>query len=128
MLVPGETTGFGRTAAGVPVVLLPGAPAAWLLSYQLFAGRAIRRLGGRDPALPYRSRTVTTARKIVSSIGATEICPVCLRSDGRIGPIASFAEIGLMAAVQADGFVIIPGASEGYPSGASVTAYLYDEC
>ena len=82
-LVSGETTGFGRTAAGVSVVLLPSAPAACLLSYELFAGRAIRRLGGRDPALPYRSRTVTTARKIVSSIGATEICPVRLRSDGQ---------------------------------------------
>jgi molybdopterin molybdotransferase len=126
-LVSGETTGFGRTAAGVCLVLLPGAPAACLLSYELFAGRAIRRLGGRDPALPCRSRMVTTARKIVSSIGATEICPVCLRSDGRIEPIVSFAEIGLMAAVQADGFIIIPEASEGYPSGASVTAYLYDE-
>jgi molybdopterin molybdotransferase len=127
-LVSGETTGFGRTAAGACLVLLPGAPAACLLSYELFAGRAIRRLGGRDPALPYRSGTVTTARKIVSSIGATEICPVRLRSDGRIEPIVSFAEIGLMAAVQADGFIIIPEASEGYPSGASVTAYLYDEC
>lgn len=110
------------------LVLLPSAPAACLLSYELFAGRAIRRLGGRDPALPYRSRTVTTARKIVSSIGATEIRPVRLRSEGRIEPIVSFAEIGLMAAVQADGFIIIPEASEGYPSGASVTAYLYDEC
>jgi molybdopterin molybdotransferase len=127
-LVSGEMTGFGRSAAGVSIVLLPSAPAACLLSYELFAGRAIRRLGGRDPALPYRSRMVTTARKIVSSIGATEICPVRLRSDERIEPIASFAEIGLMAAVQGDGFIIIPEASEGYPSGVSVTAYLYDEC
>ncbi len=126
-LVSGETTGFGRTAAGVSVVLLPSAAAACLLNYELFAGRAIRRLGGRDPELPYRSRMVTTARKIVSSIGATEICPVRLRSDERIEPIVSFAEIGLMAAVQADGFIIIPEASEGYPSGASVTAYLYAE-
>jgi molybdopterin molybdotransferase len=127
-LVSGETTGFGRTAAGACLVLLPGAPAACLLSYELFAGRAIRRLGGRDPALPYRSHTVTTARKIVSSIGATEIYPVRLRSDGRIEPIVSFTEIGLMAAVQADAFIIVPEASEGHPSGASVTAYLYDEC
>jgi molybdopterin molybdotransferase len=126
-LVSGETTGFGRTAAGECLVLLPSAPAACLLSYELFAGRAIRRLGGRDAGLPYRSRMVTTARKIVSSIGETEICPVRLRSDGRIEPIVSFAEIGLMAAIQADGFVIIPEASEGYPSGASVAAYLYDE-
>lgn len=127
-LVSGETTGFGRTEAGVSVVFLPSAPVACLLSYELFAGRAIRRLGGRDPELPYRSRTVTTARKIVSSIGATEICPVRLRSDERIEPIVSFAEIGLMAAVEADGFIIIPEASEGYPLGTTVTAYLYGKC
>jgi molybdopterin molybdotransferase len=126
-LVPGETAGFGRTAAGMPVLLLPGTPAACLWSYELFAGRAIRRLGGRDPALPYRSRLVATARKIVSSIGTTEICPVRLRSDGGVEPIASFAEIGLMAAAGADGFVIVAETSEGYPQRASVTAYFYDQ-
>jgi molybdopterin molybdotransferase len=127
-LVPGETAGFGRTAAGVPVLLLPGGSAACLWSYELFAGRAIRRLGGRDPALPYRSRTMTTARKIVSSIGTTEICPVRRRPDGQIEPVASFAEIGMMAAAQADGFLIVSEASEGYAQGASVTPYFYDAC
>jgi molybdopterin molybdotransferase len=124
-LVPGETIGFGRTSAGMPVVLLPGMPAACLWSYELLAGRAIRRLGGRDPRLPYCTRLATIARKIVSSIGVTEICPVRVRSDREIEPIAGFAESGLMAAANADGFVIVPEASEGYPQGASVTAYLY---
>jgi len=125
-LIPGETTGFGRIAAGVPVVLLPDPPAACLWSYELFAGRAIRRLGGRDPGLPYRKRTMMIARKIVSSIGMTEICPVSLRTECEIEPIPGFIESGLMGAVAADGFVVVPEASEGYPRGASVTAYLYD--
>jgi len=125
-LIPGEKTGFGRIAAGVPVVLLPDPPAACLWSYELFAGRAIRRLGGRDPGLPYRKRTVTIAHKIVSSIGMTEICPVSLQTECEIEPIPGFIETGLMAAVAADGFVVVPEASEGYPRGASVTAYLYD--
>jgi molybdopterin molybdotransferase len=124
-LVPGETTGFGRTAAGTVVVLLPGLPAACLWGYELFAGRAIRRLGGREPVLPYRACPMTAARKIVSTIGTTEICPVRLSPAGEVEPIASFAEIGLMAAAVADGFVIVPAASEGYPPGASVTAYLF---
>src|ERR1700731_3753106 len=55
-LRPGETAGLGRTVSGVPVVLLPGAPAACLWSYELFAGRAIRRLGGGGPGVPYPSR------------------------------------------------------------------------
>ena len=50
-------------AGGVPVVLLPGSPAACLWGYELFAGRAIRRLGGRDPALPYRSREMSHRAK-----------------------------------------------------------------
>jgi molybdopterin molybdotransferase len=126
-LHPGQTAGFGRTGNGVPVVLLPGMPAACLWSYELFAGRAIRRLGGRNPALPYRAREVTVARKLVSAIGMTEICPVLLAADGKIEPLPSFAEIGLRAATLAAGFVIIPAPREGYPPGAVVTAYLYDE-
>jgi molybdopterin molybdotransferase len=127
-LRPGETSGLGRTVRGVPVVLLPGAPASCLWAYELFAGRAIRRLGGRAAELPYRSHETMTARKIVSSLGLTEICPIRFGAGGGIEPLPSFAEIGLMAAVSADGFVIVPQGSEGYPQGARLTVYLYDEC
>ena len=127
-LRPGETTGLGRTVSGVPVVLLPGAPASCLWAYELFAGRAIRRLGGRAAELPYRSREMIAGRKIVSSLGMTEICPVRFVEGDAIEPLPSFAEIGLMAAVGADGFVIVPQGSEGYARGARTTVYLYDEC
>lgn len=123
---PGETSGLGFTSTGTPVILLPGTPAACLFGYELLAGRAIRRLGGRDPALPYRSRSTITARKIVSSIGMTEIWPVRRTGDDAVEPLPSFAEIGMMAAADADGFVIIPEASEGYPPGAPVVVYLYE--
>ncbi len=127
-LRPGETAGLGRTVSGVPVVLLPGAPAACLWSYELFAGRTIRRLGGRRPELPYRSREMITARKIVSAIGMSEICPVCCGAGDTVELVPSFAEIGLMAAVGADGFVIVPEGSEGHPQGGRVTVYLYEGC
>jgi molybdopterin molybdotransferase len=126
-LRPGETTGLGRTISGVPVVLLPGAPASCLWAYELFAGRAIRRLGGRAAELPYRSREMMSARKIVSSLGMTEICPVGFSVHDTVEPLPSFAETGLMAAVRADGFVIVPQGSEGCPQGARMTVYLYDE-
>jgi molybdopterin molybdotransferase len=127
-LRPGETAGLGRTVTGVPVVLLPGAPAACLWSYELFAGRAIRRLAGRGPEFPYRSREMITARKIVSAIGMTEICPVRSGPDDTVEPVPPFSETGLMAAVGADGFVIVPEGSEGHPQGARVTVYLYEGC
>jgi molybdopterin molybdotransferase len=110
----------------VPVLLLPGTPAACLWSYELFAGRAIRRLAGRCPDLPFRSRGLAIRRKIVSAIGMTELCPVRFRSDGVVEPMPAFAEIGLAAAVDGDGFIIIPEASEGYPQGAVVDVHLYE--
>jgi molybdopterin molybdotransferase len=126
-LNPGETAEFGHTAGGIPAVLLPGTPAACLWSYELLAGRAVRRLGGHDTRLPYGSRLVTTARKIVSAIGMTEIVPVRLVAKGAIEPLAPFAEAGLMPAVEGDGFVIVPAASEGYPAGSQLRAYYYGE-
>jgi molybdopterin molybdotransferase len=125
-LRPGETAGLGRSAGGLPIVLLPGSPTACLWSYELLAGRAIRRLGGRGPELPYRPREMTTARKVVSSLGMTEIFPVRCGSGDTVEPLPSFAETGLMAAVTADGFVIAPHGSEGFPQGARVTVYLYE--
>ena len=56
---PGETSKLGRTRGGVPVILLPGCPAACLFSYEMLAGRAVRHMGGRDPALPFGSRAMT---------------------------------------------------------------------
>jgi molybdopterin molybdotransferase len=123
---PGETSGLGRAQNGAPVMLLPGSPAPCLFSYEMLAGRAIRRLGGRNSALPYRSRVMRAARKIVSAIGVTEICPVRRSGCDMAEPLPSFGEAGLMAVVAADGFVIVPEASEGHPQGASVTVYLYE--
>jgi molybdopterin molybdotransferase len=123
---PGETSKLGRTRGGVPVILLPGSPAACLFSYEMFAGRAVRLMGARDPALPYGSRAMRTGRKIVSAIGMTEIFPVRCTAPGVVEPLPSLGEAGLMSAITAAGFVIVPEASEGYPQSASVTVYLYD--
>ena len=124
---PGETSGLGRTRTGTPVILLPGSPAECLWGYELLAGRAVRRMGGHDPVLPYGSRVMRTGRKIVSVIGMTEICPVRCAAPEIVEPLPSFGEIGLMAAVAADGFVIVPETSEGYAQGAPVSVYLYEE-
>jgi molybdopterin molybdotransferase len=125
-LRPGETAGVGR-AGNVPVFLLPGTPVACLWAYELLAGRAVRRLAGRSPKLPFPARTLRAARKIVSEVGTTEVCPVRCTGDDEVEPIAPFAEVGLAAAAQADGFVLVPEASEGYSRGALVTVYLFAE-
>ncbi|HEY7551715.1 MAG TPA: molybdopterin molybdotransferase MoeA [Hyphomicrobiaceae bacterium] len=123
-LRPGESAGAGR-AAGGPVFLLPGTPAACLWAYELLAGRAIRRLAGLGAELPFPSRALRMTRKIVSEVGTVEVWPVHRTGEGEAEPLAPFSEAGLVAATQADGFVVVPEASEGYPAGATVTVYLH---
>lgn len=127
-LRPGDSTGMG-SAANVPVILLPGSPLACLCAYDLFAGRLIRRLGGRGLQLPYPVRHATVGRKIVSSIGNLELCRVRLLSGeaaGRAIPVSSADSGGLASAARADGFVLVPASLEGYAPGTSVAVYLYD--
>lgn len=120
-----DSAGLGR-AGGVPVVLLPGSPAACLLAYEVLAGRAIRRLGGRNGALPFPTRTMTMARKVVSEISMAEVRPVRCATAGSVEPVPPITEIGLMALAGADGFLLIPEGSEGYRQGAAVSVYLYE--
>jgi len=122
-LRPGGSLGIGRVGRAL-VFLLPGAPHSCLWAYELLAGRAVRRLGGRDARLPYALRRFTAARKIVSVIGFTQVCPVRCLSEDRVEPTASFDEAGLFAAALADGFVIVPEGSEGFAEGATVEVYL----
>ena len=122
---PGGSLGMG-SVNGVPVILLPGSPWHCLCAYDLFAGRLIRRLGGRSSQLPYRIRHVTVGRKIVSSIGNVEFCQVRLVS-GEAIPLGSAGSGGLVSASRAEGFVLIPAPLEGYAPGASVAVYMYDE-
>ena len=120
-----ETAGVGIVPPTTPVFLLPGAPAACLWAYELFAGAAVRRCGGRPTALPFAARRMVLDRKLVSAIGMVDICPVVCRAEGRVAPIAPFAEAGLAAALRADGIVIVPEGSEGYARDSEVLVYLF---
>src|SRR5436190_23795144 len=52
-LRPASPTGLGFFE-GRPVFLLPGNPVSCLCAYDLFAGAAVRKLGGRPLEMPYR--------------------------------------------------------------------------
>lgn len=129
-LRPGASAGMGRVGS-TPVFLLPGPPISCLRAYELVASRGVRRLAGRCPELPYPSRDFMTVRKIVSSIGFVEVWPVRRMPDpDHIEPIAAAPPDragSLLAAAQADGFVLVPEASEGFPPGSRVRVYLYED-
>jgi molybdopterin molybdotransferase len=114
-LAPGETVAFGMVGQR-PVLLLPGRLDAALAAWLVIGRRLMARLCGsieEEPAVKAR-----LARKVASTLGLAEVIPVRLR-EGAADPIAS-GYVPLSALAQADGWILVPADSEGYPPGAEV--------
>jgi molybdopterin biosynthesis enzyme len=112
---PGETAAFG-TAGSRPVLLIPGrldaAVAVWLLIGRLLLAQLC---GGADGA-PSRQSVLTA--KVASTVGLTELVLVRWTGEG-VAPLAS-KYLPLATLAHADGWIIIPAASEGFAPGATV--------
>jgi len=120
---PSSPAGMGKIESAC-VFLLPGNPVSCLCAYDFFAGRAIRRLGGRASDWPYAAREGTLVTKIASQIGRVDYCRVRIDGD-EIEPLALSGASILSSTTRANGFVIVPAMSEGYSPGTRVTARLY---
>jgi molybdopterin molybdotransferase len=123
-LRPASPTGVGFLG-GRPVFLLPGNPVSCLCAYDLFAGRAVRRLGGRPAEMPYRTTRLPLASKVSSAVGRVDYARVRVRNQ-HAEPLAVSGASILSTTTAADGFVLVPRDSEGYPPGEVVTVHLYD--
>lgn len=118
-LRPGASAGLGRIGAA-PVVLLAGDPAGCLAAYDMLAAPALRRLAGLPPS-PHRAASAVLERKLVSAAGYTDVVRVRLDA-GRAVPLGTAEAGGLVPG--ADGFVVVPEESEGFPAGATVPVHL----
>lgn len=123
---PGSPVGMGRVGDR-PVFLLSGNPVACLVQYDLFAGRALRRLAGLPPGWPYARKRLRLARKVASAPGRLDICRVRVSEEGALPISASGASL-LTTVTRADGFLLVPDAMEGYAAGSEVDVFLYDPC
>ena len=121
---PSSPTGIGQWN-GRLVTLLPGNPVSCLCAYDFFAGRAIRTLGGRSLDWPYRRTRARLARKLVSTVGRVDYARVRWQED-RLEPLAISGASMLSSTTRADGFVVIPEDSEGFPADAEVEVFLYE--
>ena len=121
---PASPTGIGFVG-GRAVFLLPGNPAACVCGYDMFAGRAIRLLGGRSDALPYPPVVRPVARRIPSVAGRVEFVRVI---DGPTGiePVPASGASNLSSTVTADGFVLVPPERDAYEPGEQALLHLYD--
>ena len=120
---PSSPTGLGRIGDRL-IFLLPGNPVSSLCAYDFFAGRAIRVLGGRSKAWPYRAVRGRLNRKISSPIGRLDYARVKI-ADGLVEPLAVAGASLLSSTTRADGFVIVGHDSEGFAAGAEVEVWLF---
>jgi molybdopterin biosynthesis enzyme len=114
-LAPGETAAFGMIGTR-PVLLVPGRLDAVFAAYVTLGRRMLARLAvqtDRDSAV-----VAPLTRKVASRLGMTELVPVRRTADG-VEPLAS-DYLPHAAVAQADGFILVPADSEGYPAGAQV--------
>jgi molybdopterin biosynthesis enzyme len=114
-IAPGDTAALGDVD-GRPVLLLPGCFDAALAAFLLVGRPLLARLAGAGD--DESTSLVTLKRKISSPIGLAAVVPV-RRIDGGCEPLPS-SPISWHALIRADGWVLVPAESEGFPAGATV--------
>ena len=117
--LPGETAAFGLAAK--PVLVLPGRFDAALAVFLTLGQRLIARLADASedaPGIPLK-----LARKIASQPGFAEF--VALRREDDMAVPLSSGPSTLAALTRADGWLVVPPESEGYPAGSTVEMRLF---
>jgi molybdopterin molybdotransferase len=120
---PGAGVALGRLEQ-CPYMLLPGGPVAGFAAFELLGERLLRRAGCRADQRA-GIRILPLARKLVSRIGLLEMARVRI-SDGMAHPLATQEDQLLQTITGADGFVLIPPASEGFPAGSDVHVHCFE--
>ena len=119
---PCSSVGLGHIG-GVPLVLLPGEPLSCWIAYELLVARLLRRWASMSSLIAFGSERRVLSRKIVSSVGTADWVPVLYEADGRVTPVAIPAACPVAVLGRAQGFALIPAASEGAAPGDSITIY-----
>ena len=120
-LQPGRTSAIGRIG-DTPFIALPGAAGQALGAWWALALPALDRLSRRQPR---RTVKLQLSRKIASSVGIAEIALLARKDDTWV-PLA-VGDLSFEALVGADAWLMVPGSSEGFPTGALVDAYMLRE-
>ncbi len=116
---PGETAAFGNSD-GRPVLAVPGRIDSALACWLLLGRPLIHRLSGaqKDDAVVKALLT----RKVASSIGVAEFVPLARAGEG-VEPLAS-GHLPLQSLARANGWMLVPADSEGYPAGTEIEMRL----
>ena len=116
-LTPGETAAFGFIGEK-PVLLMPGRLDATVAVWRILGKKLMARLCGSSDEVEMTS-TATLMRKVVSTIGMAEFIPLRIEA-GKAEPLAA-KYLSMSVLADANAWMLVPPASEGYQAGASVT-------
>ncbi len=118
---PGKPVAMGYVEAEgrrVPIVCLPGYPAACAIDSMVFVDQAIKKLASLPPPR-YRTQKAVLTRKIFSEHGFRTYTRVSIE-DSAATPIRTKGAGILSSISRADGYVIVPEDVEGYEEGSTV--------
>ncbi len=122
---PGETAALGVVSVSGrerPVLVVPGRFDAALAVFAIAGLRLIAKLAGRTRYIV--QMPVTLSRKLASQVGIAEFVPLARTSKSEAEPLAT-GTIPLAALARADGWLMVPAESEGYPAGSRVEMRLF---
>jgi molybdopterin biosynthesis enzyme len=114
-LVPAETTAFGMVA-GRPVLMLPGRIDGALAAWHVLGKSILGFLTENDE--PEALRPAKLTGKVSSAVGIAEL--VAVRCDGAYAAPLASGYVPLSALARANGWILIPPESEGYPAHSEV--------
>ncbi|WMW22162.1 molybdopterin molybdotransferase MoeA [Methanolobus mangrovi] len=122
-LSPGKPTALG-VADDVPILCMPGYPAAGLVALFAFGKPALRK-AGNIPDVPETKVKARMSGKIMSREGYLSYARVIL--EGNIAHPLMTAGAGILSSIaKSDGFVIIPENVEGCEEGSEVEVVLIE--
>ena len=110
----------------VPILGVPGYPVSAALTGEIFVEPLLARWLGRSPREPQEIEAALT-RKVTSPSGDDDYMRVAV---GKVGERTLAAPLSrksgvISSLVRADGIVVIPSGSQGYPAGERVRVRLY---
>jgi molybdopterin biosynthesis enzyme len=114
-LIPAETAGFATVGAR-PVLALPGRLDGALAAWHMLGRAMVARLAASTEPPCLRAAKLT--RKVSSSAGLAEL--VAVRCEGGFATPLGAAYVPLAALAQANGWLFIASASEGYQAQSEV--------
>jgi len=116
---PGETAALGFVGER-PVLLIPGRLDSALTIWLLIGRHITARLGGGH--VVDTPQVLPLKRKVVSTIGLTELVPVRYEQAGHDAVADPFASgyLSFETLTGSDGWIVVPPDSEGFPAGTRV--------